>query len=419
MASAGPSLSISTQPRPRGATRWVVFTVLGLGYFFAFFHRFATAVIATDLAREFGLDAAGLGLLGSAYFYPYAAMQIPAGALADRLGTRKTAAFSLLLAGVGSILFTVTHSFSLAVFGRVLIGLGLSCVYVPSLKALGELFDNKEFASVSGIFLAVGNFGGLMASMPLAIMVSYLGWRPSYGIMSAITATLAGLVWFLVRDGQPHSASQGVSLRQGLAEVFTSRNVWLVSIWGFFFSGIRLAFQSLWGAQYLTKAAGMSMALASTAIFAYGLGNAFGNPIVSQLDYVRGRRLTKTVTLSLVHSVSWAVLAFYPGRIPFIASVLIFGWIGLTSGVYALVMFFTRESTSAQVVGTALGMFNCFIMFGGAVMTQIQGVAVGYLTGVMGSELAYRWIFGVDTLMMVGSSLLLLGLKSRSQAVQQ
>lgn len=406
--NASQTVTVAVASRPK-ATRWVVFAVLGLGYFFAFFHRFATAVIAGDLIRDFNLGSADLGLLGSAYFYPYAAMQIPAGALADRLGTKRTAAFSLLLAGIGSFLFTFTKSFPLAVLGRALIGLGISCVYVPSLKTLGEWFDNREFATVSGSFLAIGNFGGLMASMPLALMVAKLGWRPAYGVMSVITASLALLVWLLVQDrGATITDQPRLSLREGLAEVFTSRNIWLVSIWGFCFSGIRLSFQSLWAGQYLTKAAGMSMELASTAIFILGVGSVFGNPLVSRLELLPGTRKTKTIAVSVIYSLSWALLALYPGRMSFMAAAVIMGWIGLTSGCYSLVMFFAREATSLQVVGTALGVFNCFIMFGGAVMTQLQGVMVGQLTKSMGSELAYRWVFGIDTVLMLAASSLLL-----------
>ncbi|MGE5653001.1 MAG: MFS transporter [Bacillota bacterium] len=403
----GPSATVAVAPRPK-ATRWVVFAVLGLGYFFAFFHRFATAVIAGDLVRDFGLSSADLGLLGSAYFYPYAAMQIPAGALADRLGTKKTAAFSLLLAGVGSFLFTFTRSFPLAVLGRALIGLGISCVYVPSLKTLGEWFDRREFATVSGTFLAIGNVGGLMASMPLAVMVARLGWRPAYGVMSVITASLALLVWVFVRDSVAAAVDEPrLSLGQGLREVFTSRNIWLVSLWGFCFSGIRLAFQSLWAGQYLTKAAGMGMELASTAIFVLGLGSVFGNPLVSRLELMPGSRKTKTIAVSVIYSLSWSLLAFYPGRMSFASAAVIMGWIGLTAGCYSLVMFFAREATSPQVVGTALGVFNCFIMFGGAVMTQVQGVMVGYLTKLMGDQMAYRWVFGIDTVLMLAATALL------------
>ncbi len=404
----GQTLTAAIAPRPK-ATRWVVFAVLGLGYFFAFFHRFATAVIAGDLIRDFGLSSADLGLLGSAYFYPYAAMQIPAGALADRLGTKRTAAFSLLLAGVGSFLFTFTKVFSLAIVGRALIGLGISCVYVPSLKTLGEWFDNHEFATVSGTFLAIGNIGGLMASVPLAMLVANLGWRPAYGVMSIITASLALLVWVFVQDSSKTVTDEPrLSLWNGLREVFTSRNIWLVSIWGFCFSGIRLSFQSLWAGQYLTKAAGMTMELASTAIFILGLGSVFGNPLVSRLELLPGARKTKTIVVSVIYSLSWALLAFYPGRMPFAAATVIMGWIGLTAGCYSLVMFFAREATSPQVVGTALGVFNCFIMFGGAVMTQVQGVMVGHFTQTMGEQLAYRWVFGIDTALMLAASAMLL-----------
>ena len=78
--------------------RWAIFAVLGLAYFFVYFHRLSLSVVADDLAADFDVAAGVLGLLGSVYFYCYAAMQFPAGLLADSVGPRKTVTVSLLLA---------------------------------------------------------------------------------------------------------------------------------------------------------------------------------------------------------------------------------------------------------------------------------------------------------------------------------
>ena len=59
----------------------LIFPILAALFTFSMFYRVTNAVIAPDLTREFNLDAQGLGLLGSAFFYTYAIFQIPVGVL--------------------------------------------------------------------------------------------------------------------------------------------------------------------------------------------------------------------------------------------------------------------------------------------------------------------------------------------------
>ncbi len=87
-----------------------------------FFHRLCPAVIALDIQASFGLTGTLLGILGSAYFYSYAAMQLPTGLMADSWGPRKTVSSFFVLAGLGSILMGVAPNLSIAVLGRILVG---------------------------------------------------------------------------------------------------------------------------------------------------------------------------------------------------------------------------------------------------------------------------------------------------------
>ena len=61
--------------------------------------------------NSFGVGAASIGLLGSAYFYAYTAMQLPSGILSDSWGVKKTAGVFTLLAAVGAVLTGVRNNF--------------------------------------------------------------------------------------------------------------------------------------------------------------------------------------------------------------------------------------------------------------------------------------------------------------------
>ena len=180
--------------------RWVILLILSLQYLFGYFHRVAPAVVAQDLVSAFSISATSLGVLASGYFYPYAIMQIPVGLLADSWGPRKTITFFALLAACGAIAFGLSPNFGMATVFRVIVGLGLSGIFVPAMKSLSVWFKPGEYARISGILMAAGGLGWLSAAAPLAFISSNFGWRAGFISTGVITAALSILTWLLVFD---------------------------------------------------------------------------------------------------------------------------------------------------------------------------------------------------------------------------
>ena len=81
----------------------------GLG-FTNLFLRSSFGVMAPDLAREMALEPAALSTVASAFFFAYAAMQVPTGMLLDRFGPRRTVAAMLLFTAAGTALFATGTS---------------------------------------------------------------------------------------------------------------------------------------------------------------------------------------------------------------------------------------------------------------------------------------------------------------------
>jgi MFS family permease len=81
-------------PLPSGTGALVArcFLPFAAGYLMSYLLRGTNAVIAPQLSAEFGLTAADIGVLTSAYFAAFAAAQIPLGVLLDRFGPRRRSA---------------------------------------------------------------------------------------------------------------------------------------------------------------------------------------------------------------------------------------------------------------------------------------------------------------------------------------
>ncbi len=280
--------------------RWLIFTILALAYFFVYFHRLSLSVVADALGREFETSASVLGLLGSVYFYCYACMQLPAGLLSDSLGPRKTVTFFLLIAAAGSLLFGMAQSITAAFAGRILVGFGVSMVFIPTMKILSQWFRVREFAIMAGILNAIGGIGVMAATWALALMTANFGWRISFKMIGILTFGLVALVWLLVRDrptdkGWPSLAeidygnqetvatTAAIGLWEGARQVITERYFWPVALWFFFDCGIFFGFGALWSGPYLMDVYGMSRAEAGSILSMIAWGMIIGSPLLGYL----------------------------------------------------------------------------------------------------------------------------------------
>jgi sugar phosphate permease len=109
------------------------FLVLLLAYVLSQFFRAFLAIVAADLSRDLGLDAARLGEVSAIWFATFAVAQIPVGLALDRFGPRRTMAVFMLAAVAGAALFAVATSAGMVLLAMALIGIGCSPVLMASL----------------------------------------------------------------------------------------------------------------------------------------------------------------------------------------------------------------------------------------------------------------------------------------------
>ncbi|MEM8649504.1 MAG: MFS transporter, partial [Pseudomonadota bacterium] len=112
---------------------WFIWCLSALTFGYAFFHRVAPSVMVNELMTDFAIGAAVLGTLSALYFYPYVLMQVPLGAIIDRIGARLLLTIALVIAGAGSIIFAVADNIAMAYVGRTLIGVGSAVGFLGTL----------------------------------------------------------------------------------------------------------------------------------------------------------------------------------------------------------------------------------------------------------------------------------------------
>ncbi|MCF8106242.1 MAG: MFS transporter [Desulfohalobiaceae bacterium] len=373
-------------------TRWLIFGILALAYFLVYFHRLSLSVVADDLIRELKTTAGLMGLLGSVYFYCYALMQIPAGLLADSFGPRKTVTCSLLLAAAGSVVFGLAQEIEAAFLGRILVGFGVSAVFIPTMKILSQWFKADEFASMAGLLNAVGGAGVLAATWALALMTGLFGWRSSFILIGLGTFALAGLVWLIVRDrpsargfpdlvkSRKHGSRTGsgpddIGLWQGFCLVLGNRYFWPVAIWFFFDCGIFFAFGALWGGPYLMHVYALTRGQAGGILSMIAWGMIVGSPLLGLVsDRVLKSRKKVIVLCSSILVLEFVFLCLFPGGLPRPALYGLFFVFSLcASSIVAIGFTTTKELFPVNIAGTSVGLVNLFPFLGGAIFMPILG----------------------------------------------
>ena len=370
--------------------RWWIFLILGVAYLLVYFHRLSLSVVADDLIAEFATSAGVMGLLSSIYFYCYAVMQLPAGLLSDSIGPRRTVSAFLLVAAAGSILFGMAPTIEVAFFSRVLVGFGVSMVFIPTMKILAQWFRKDEFASMAGLFNAVGGMGVLAGTWLLGYMAQSMGWRISFVLIGAGTMVIVVLAWLVVRDrpqdkGWPSIADienkqatpppAAIPLLTGLGRVLSEKSFWPVAIWFFFDCGLFFGFGGLWAGPYLMHVYGLSRAQAGGVLSMIAWGMIIGSPLMGFFsDRVVKSRKKPFILCGAVLCVEMLFLYLNPDGLSLAALYGVFFVFSICASAIVIVGFTTtKELFPVSMAGTSVGAVNLFPFLGGAIYMPLLG----------------------------------------------
>jgi len=365
--------------------RWVIFLSASMLYFVGYFHRASLTVVVEDLMREFSASATSIGFLSSLYFYPYAAMQIPAGLLIDSLGSKRTLSVFSLTTAIGTMLFAFSQHILLAMLGRALIGLGVSVAFLSAVKLIASWFDARDFASLTGILVSIGNVGALFAATPLALLVDGLGWRLSFAIIASATFVLTIILWLEVEDAPKQRSSSQSDFDQvrpspkermhpvmGVWRALRSRDFWPAALPPLFFCGSFISMQGLWGVPFTMQVYGISRIDASIAVMMMAVGFCLGAPFWGVISdrFVISRKKLYLLGVSFYSLVWLLVASFWFGKT---SIYILFPFLGFFFGVVPMSIVMVKELFPRRIMGAATGSANAFPFIGAALYQLLMG----------------------------------------------
>ena len=362
--------------------RWAIFAITSFNFFLSQFYRSSNAVIAPQLLQDLALDTAGLGLMAAAFFYAFAFTQIPLSMLLDRIGPRRMITGLSLLGITGALIFAWSSSLNQGIIGRALLGIGMGCNLMGTLKLLTMWFPSGSFATLSGAVFSIGFIGNIAATSPLVFLVQRLGWRMAFTSIAGVNFILVILLFCVVRD-KPH---QGIVHDNGVMTetpgVFSNmklllknKDYWIISLGTFVGYGSFAAFQTLWAGPYLIEVLGFSPFHAGNLLLIVNLGLIIGSPMWGAMTdrIFKTRKWVITPGLVLSAATMLAITLVNPETAIFLLATLFFLF-GLVRASNLLMYAHIKELMPLDMAGAAMTGINFFTMMGPAVYLQGLGL---------------------------------------------
>jgi MFS family permease len=338
---------------------------------------------------EFGLGYGELGLMRGLFAGTMAAFQIPAGLVAERLGTPLVLASGTALAGLGYCLAGASAGFALLLVALAIGGLGASTQHPLASALMARAFAGARSMKALGTYNFAGDIGKMTVPAVASVMLVAMPWRPVLALIGACGLVAAAAIYLLT----PRYGAEKAAVQDATTDAATSAGRYrfaypvLVSI-GVFDSATRMGFLLFLPFVLTEKGASLpTIGLALTLVFA---GGAAGKLVCAFI----GARIGAIATVWLTEGLTAAVIvALLP--LPLEAALVLLPVIGIAlNGTSSVLYGSVPDLVAPEWRARAFSIFYTGTIGAGAIAPALYGV-VGDLVGVPSALLV---VAGVVTL---------------------
>jgi len=171
----------------------IVLIMLCIMYFITYLDRVNVSTAAAGFGKEFQLSHTEVGLVFSAFAYPYLLFQVIGGWVSDRFGARRTLLFCGALWGVATILTGMAGGLAALLAARLLLGFGEGATFPASTSAMSRWVAKDQRGFAQGITHSASRIGNAVAPALVVLVMARYGWRESFYVCGVLS-----LLWVVV-----------------------------------------------------------------------------------------------------------------------------------------------------------------------------------------------------------------------------
>lgn len=187
----------------RATTR--VLLLLCAMYLITYVDRVNVSTAASQFAAELNLSHTEVGIVFSAFAYPYLLFQIIGGWVGDRFGPRRTLALCAVIWAGATVLTGLAGGFASMIVARVLLGLGEGATFPTATRAMSNWMPASQRGFAQGTTHAASRIGNAIAPPLIVWLMLMSGWRGAFivtGMASFLWAVL--WIWYFRDDPRAH-----------------------------------------------------------------------------------------------------------------------------------------------------------------------------------------------------------------------
>ncbi|RKD93992.1 NNP family nitrate/nitrite transporter-like MFS transporter [Halopiger aswanensis] len=264
---------------------------------------FSFAPFTGEIADEFGLSVAQLGVVSSAAVIAVPLGRIVIGPLTDKWGAPVTAGGTMVIVGAFAIISAFAQTYEVFTASRIVASLA-GITFVIGIQHVSEWFEEEELGTAEGIFAGIGNAGaglGAYFTLPRLFGEGYVGplfdanWRAAFFYTGAL-AVVVGVLYFVFGDAaksehKRQATKASVSLKQWLY-IATRYGAVVLSVAYVMTFGLELAMNG-WLGTYYREAFGQSdIVIAATFAATFSIAAGLLRPIGGYVSDVVARTET-------------------------------------------------------------------------------------------------------------------------------
>jgi MFS family permease len=156
-------------------------------YGVTYIDRVSVSTAASEFQRDLHLSNTQVGLVFSAFAYPYLIFQIIGGWVSDRFGARRTLTISAVIWALATLLTGLAGSLRLMLSARVLLGFGEGATFPTATRAMSDWTAQENRGFAQGIAHSSARLGNALTPPLVVWLMTLLSWRGSFIILGFIS----------------------------------------------------------------------------------------------------------------------------------------------------------------------------------------------------------------------------------------
>jgi len=195
---------VATRSRRLSSTNTVLI-LLCVMYAITYIDRVNVSTAASIFKKDLHLTNAQVGLVFSAFAYPYLILQIIGGWISDRFGARLTLTISAIIWATATLFTGLVGGLASMLVARVMLGLGEGATFPTATRAMSDWTPEGKRGFAQGITHSSARLGNALTPPLVAWLIALVTWRGSFVLLGIVSLAWAVVwLWYFRDDPGKH-----------------------------------------------------------------------------------------------------------------------------------------------------------------------------------------------------------------------